>query len=101
LANEEATGHDLGVYLARLLVHDRLLGLNNSTGLTLIIYTNNSVAQLEFTASASGRKRLQDRELALAIDSKAVVEVGHSGNVDGLLAAVEIGDFLVSELEGW
>jgi hypothetical protein len=101
LANKEAAGNDLGVHLAGLFVHDRLLGLDDSTGLALIIDTNNSVAQLKFTAGASGRKRLQYCELTLSVDTKAVIEVGHSGDVNSFLAAVEISHFLVGELEGW
>jgi hypothetical protein len=30
-----------------------------------------------------------------------VVQVGHARNVNCLLASIKVGDFLISELEGW
>jgi hypothetical protein len=30
-----------------------------------------------------------------------VVEIGHTRNVNCLLASIEVGDFLIGKLEGW
>lgn len=73
LSNQETTRQDLGIDLAGRLIHNRLLCLNDSTGLTLIVDTNDLVAQLKLPSSASRRKGLQDGELTLAINTVAVI----------------------------
>lgn len=101
LANQEAAAQNLGVHLAGLRIHDRLLGLNDGTGLALVIYSDDLVAQLELPSGTRWGQRLQDCNLALAIHAMAVIQVGNTWNFDGLLARVEISHLLVSELEGW
>lgn len=78
-----------------------MLGLNDGARLALVIDSDDFVPELELATLARGREGLQYGELALAIDSMAVVQVGHTGNVDGLLARIEISDLLVGELEGY
>lgn len=100
LSNQETAGKHLRVDFSRLLVNDRLLSLYDSAGFALVIDTNDLVAQLKLATSASRRKRLQDSKLTLAIDTMAVVQLGDTRDVGGLLTGVKISDLLVSELEG-
>lgn len=100
LSNQETAGQNLRVDFSRLLVNDRLLSLYDSAGLALVIDTNDLVAQLKLATSASRRERLQDSQLALAVDTMAVVKLGNTRDMGSLLAGIKISDLLVSELEG-
>lgn len=99
LTNQKAARQNLRVNLAALLVDNRLLGLNDGTGLALVIDSNHLVAQLKLPPSAGWWEGLQDCELALAVNAVAVVQIGNTGDVDGLLACIEISHLLIGELE--
>jgi hypothetical protein len=100
LANQEAAAQNLGIHLAGLRINDRLLGLNDGTGLALVIHSDDLVAQLKLPSGTRRGQWLQDCNLALAIHSVAVIQVGNTRDLDGLLARVEISHLLVGELEG-
>ena len=100
LANQEAAALYLGIHLAGLRINDRLLGLNDGTGLALVIDSDDFVAQLKLPSGTRRGQWLQDCNLALAIHAMAVIQIGNARDLDGLLARVEISHLLVGELEG-
>lgn len=100
LANQETAGQNLRVHLAALLINNRLLSLNDSTRLALVINPNDLVAQLELATRTGRGERLQDGNLALAVNAEAVIQVGNTGDANGLLARIETSHLLVGELEG-
>lgn len=73
LANQEATGQDFVEDLPTVLVHDRLLSLNDGTGLTLVIDTDDFVPQLKIAPCTSRRKWFEDGELALTVNTVAMI----------------------------
>lgn len=99
LSDQETAGQHCVIYFTTFNVHNRLLGLNHSAGLALIIDTNHLIAELKLATFAGGREWLQHRELALTIDTVTVVQVRHTGNVNSLLTCIEIGHLLISEFE--
>lgn len=100
LSNQETTRQDLGVDLAGRLIHNRLFCLDDSAGLSLVIDTNDLVAQLKLPSSASRRKRFQDSDLTLTINAMAVIQLWDTGDMGGLLARIEISHLPVGELKG-
>jgi hypothetical protein len=101
LSHHETAADGLGVHLASLSIHDGLFRLNHRPRLALVVNTNDLVAQLKLLASTSRRKRLQDSELALAVDRATGVEFGNTRDRVRLLTSIEIRHFLVGELEGY
>lgn len=101
MTDKEAATDDLRVDLARIGIHDGLFRLDDRAGLALVVDAEHLVAQLVPGAGAGGGERLEDGDLALAIEDTAGVEGGDTGDGIGLLGGVEVGDFLVGEFEGW
>jgi hypothetical protein len=101
LTNQKATAQDLGVHLAALGINDRLLSLKDGARLSLVVDADNLIAQLELPSGTRRGQWLQDCDLALSINSTAMIQVGNARDLDSLLARIEIGHLLVGELESW
>lgn len=100
LTNKEVAAHSLRIHFSSLLVHNRLLRLHNRSRLALVVNTDNLIPQFKLLAGACCRKGLQDGKLPLTIYYAAVVEVRDAGDRRRLRTRIEIGNFLVGELEG-
>lgn len=83
LTNKETTANSPAIHLSSLLIHNLLLGLNNSSCLALIINTNDLGPKLESAAFGCRWEGLEESEGALTVEDSLVVEFGHIWDWDG------------------
>jgi len=99
LPDVKPTPHGSGIHLARRFIHKRLLRLDDSSRLALIIHTQHLASYFEAHALGCHRERLEELELALAVKDMLGVELGDAVNRRAVGARVEIDHFLVCMLK--
>ena len=101
LPNKERTPYHPAVNLSSGLVNDRLLRLNHTTRLALVIYANDLGTELEGLAGGSWWERLEEGDQSLAIYDTARVEFwcAWDGSTRAL-TGIKVDNFLGSVFEG-
>lgn len=99
LADEEGASRDARVDLAGSDLDEVRLGLDDRARATLVVDAEDLGTDLELVASRGSGQRLEELDLALAVDDAGSVEVGDAGDLDGLLGLVEVNHFLGRALE--
>lgn len=101
LPDEECTSNNSGVDLSGRLINDQLLVLNHTACLSLVVYANNLIAELERPAFGRNWEGLEEGDEPLAIYNTASVELWHAGDRGRSLAGVEIDNFLSGAFKCW
>lgn len=101
LSNKKRTPNSCRIALARLLIHDVLLGLDDRARLALVVDADDFAAQLEGAAGGGGGEGLQEGHETLPVDDAAGVEFGDAGDGGAALRGVEVDYFLRGVLECW
>lgn len=99
LANVEATAYNPAVCLACLRIYKSLLCLDDCAGLSFVVDTKHLAPDLELATLAGGRDRLEELELALAIEDMLGIEFRYAIDGLGVRAGVKVDYFLVGVLE--
>ena len=99
LTNVKATANSPAVCLACFGIHEPLLCLDDCAGLPLVVDTEHLTPDLELATLAGGRNRLQEFELALAVENMLGIELGYTSDWLSVRASVEVDYFLISVLE--
>jgi hypothetical protein len=99
LTNVKATANSPAVCLACFGIHEPLLCLDDCAGLSLVIDTKHLTPDLKLATLAGRRNRLQEFELALAVENMLGIELGHTSDWLSVRASVEVDYFLIGVLE--
>ena len=99
LADEESRADGAGIDLPGLGINQLLLGVDNGTGLALVVDADNLVAELELASRRGWWEWLQELDRALAVKDTAGVELWNIWDRDGTLDLVEVDNLLGGGLE--
>ena len=78
MTNVKSTADSPAVCLSALHIDQALLRLNNRTGLALVIDTKDFASDLEFATFTRNGERLEELNLALAIEDVLGVKLGYA-----------------------
>jgi hypothetical protein len=99
LTNVKPTANSPAVCLASLGIYKPLLCLDNCAGLSFVVDTEHLTPDLELATFAGRRNRLEEFELALAVEDMLGVELGYTSDWLSVRASVEVDYFLIGVLE--
>ena len=100
LADEEGAGGDTGVDVAVADIDEISLDIDDTAGLSLVVHTQNLGADFELLAVRAGGERLEEFNLALAVENSPGIELGDVGDLNGLLGGVKVDHIDLGALEG-
>lgn len=101
LADEEGAGVNTGVDIVAVGVNELRLDVKNGAGLALVVDADNFGTDLKVAALGSGGERLDELNLALAVDDSSVVKLGDVGDSGGLVGGVKVNYLLCIALESY